>query len=146
MTKHFMFHLRCISMNKLLYISFFSAYLSMTFLSGSISTSLLLLLVISTTILQVCHYARYFKSVIMLKKSHPISIRNCWPTRRVSYLIHQHVCDLFPHKIPYPSSSVSLASMLPFSLYAKLFDELRSILVLRTAAKFIVYLIWPVLT
>jgi hypothetical protein len=51
MTKHFIFHLRCISMNKLLYISFFSAYFFVTFLSVGISTSLLLLLllVISTT-------------------------------------------------------------------------------------------------
>jgi len=36
---HFMFHIRCISIPKLLYLNFFSAYFCTTFLSAGIATS-----------------------------------------------------------------------------------------------------------
>ena len=38
---HFMFHIHCISIHKLLYFSFFSASFCMTFMSNGISTSII---------------------------------------------------------------------------------------------------------
>ena len=46
MTTHFMFHIRCIFVHKLLYFSFLSASFCVTFLSAGIATSIIIIIIV----------------------------------------------------------------------------------------------------
>src|SRR5215475_4146989 len=98
-TVHFRFHIRCISMHKLLYFNFFSASFCTTFLSAGIATSIsvhifsvLFVIIISSLLLLLLLLLLYIINFLSW---------SCTPTALFGVALHNHEVPHCPSLLCY---------------------------------------------